>query len=156
MATWWESMISREAGPNDAIASTTLNVTKFGGLFAAIATVVIAGIEKWGAGDALSSGQWVTLALGVLAFMGVLMVTDMAVRAYATAHETVIRNVEGLKADVWAAGAPHRDGNKKCESGIVEAIMVSDGATLLLVYDEKTKKSTWEPLYVTAEITVGK
>jgi hypothetical protein len=130
-------------------------VTKFGGLFAAIATAVTAGIEKWGAGDALSSGQWVTLALGALTFMGVLMVTDMAVRAYATAHEKVIGHVEGLKADVWEAGTPHKEGNKKYEGGLVEAVMVSDGATLLLVYDSKTKKATWEPLYVTAEITVG-
>jgi hypothetical protein len=151
---WFTSMFSGEAESGDLIQAGALNITKITALLVPIGTGVLAGVEaiagEEGPLGALTPGQKLTVVIALIAFVAVVVVTDMLVRGLATAS--------ALRGPIspfpsWLTGTWKRPG-KDLGCSIVAARSGSPGehheAYLLLVLteeDDDWKKDTalWVP-----------
>jgi len=87
---WLTSMFSGTAQAQDAIKSGPLNATKITAIIGVVATVITAASKQLFGRDGplsgLTHGQQEILWLGVLGFVGVVVVVDLVVRGSVTAR----------------------------------------------------------------------
>jgi len=99
-----------EAKRTQAVEAPAFSITKILGVTAVIiAPITTVIVDKIGTLD-MSAWQYVTLALGVLAFMAVLAAADVLARAYATgqvARGRAYATGEAAKETAARAGAAH-------------------------------------------------
>lgn len=119
MSNWFTSMFSGEPGPTDVVKSGALNITKIMALLAPIGTAALALVSA-AIGDSgplarITPGQRLMIYLSALAFVLVVVVTDMVVRAYASgqtasgqARSPVSILTPGISGK-WTQPGPDRD-----------------------------------------------
>lgn len=87
--SWFTSMFSGKSEPGDVVTGGALNVTKITALLVPLGTAIAAFVESQtdaeGPLGGLTPGQKLTLWIAVFAFVLVVVVVDMIVRAVATA-----------------------------------------------------------------------
>lgn len=139
---WFTSMFSGEAESGDVVTAGALNVTKITALLVPIGTALAAFVESQtdakGPLAGLTPGQKLTLWIAVFAFVLVVVVADMIVRAVATAaslRSAVTPLPTGMKAvytepepDVECVVAATRSFNGQVSSEDGEFLVVYDNA----------------------------
>ncbi|HEX2046442.1 MAG TPA: hypothetical protein VHF27_01680 [Acidimicrobiales bacterium] len=142
---WLESIFSKDVQEGDVIKSRTLNVTKVTAILGSLATAVAGVVETQVDGplDGLTPGQRLTLWISVLAFVGLVVITDMVVRGVTSSATQVAKALapatplpSGLRASYvrptpnvtcFVVAARALNGQKGAEGGEFLITYESDG-----------------------------
>jgi hypothetical protein len=119
---WFTSPFSAESQGGDLVDSSPLNITKITALLvplttAAIATLDAAVFKDDGILSGLTPGQKLALVFSLIAFVAIIIVTDMMTRARATAAllgGPVALLPAGIKGKVGAEGSGSRVLQRGC------------------------------------------
>lgn len=129
---WLLSMFSRQAGSEDEIQSTVLNITKWSAVFAAAVAAIAAALEQVMDGRQLTSGNWTVITVALFTLVVVMFVADVASRAYTTAHASTVPVFPAKPIDAkWVdlnQALPH-----PAHHGTIDGFRVSEGRVQVLV-----------------------
>jgi hypothetical protein len=136
---WFTSMFSDEATETDVVKATTLNITKITALLVPMATGILAAVEAFvekGPLENLTPGQHVVIVIALIAFVALVVVTDMLVRGIVTAS-SLNAPVSPLPAISAAWTRPQKDLGCTVVGARSGSIEEQTGASLLIVLTEE-------------------
>lgn len=98
--TWFTSMFSGDAQPGDVVTSRALNITKITAFVVPIVTVGVAAVSQTLKANSplrdLTPGQRLMIFLFVFTFVALVILADMAVRAYTTGQALMADATVGI------------------------------------------------------------